>query len=116
MARPILREHEIECFGRSGCPTSNQVAVSDLLVTVSRHEILLYSQRLRKRVIPYLTSAHACTGNSCPSAYQLLAHLQYTPGTNVPTFDWGRLRTPPFLPRVRSGRVVFVEARWNIFA
>jgi thiopeptide-type bacteriocin biosynthesis protein len=114
VARPCLREYEIECFGRSGCPVDKQLPLSDLLVTVNGKQVVLYSQRLRKRIIPRLTAAHGFNGPSCPTAYQLLGYLQCKPVTNVPRFEWGPLEKLPTLPRVRMGRVIFAAARWRI--
>jgi thiopeptide-type bacteriocin biosynthesis protein len=113
-ARPCLRNYEIECFGRSGCRTEKRLPLSDLLITVRGERINLRSQRLGKRVVPRLTSAHAFNGEGCPAAYQLLGYLQYTPWATVPLFSWGPLSTLPFLPRVRQGRTIFSLARWNI--
>ena len=114
VARPLLREYEIECFGRSGCAPERRLPLSDLMVTVRGTQIVLYSNRLKRRVIPRLTSAHGFNSDLCPPAYQLLGYLQYEPGTGLPSFDWGSLWHLPFLPRVRMGRVVFLEARWRI--
>lgn len=116
VARPVLRGYEIECFGRSGAPAERQLPLSDLLITVHGKRILLYSQRLGKRVAPRLTTAHAFHRASNQAAYRLLGQLQYRSGANLPVFDWGPLGTLPFLPRVRIGRVVFAEARWQISA
>ncbi len=115
LCRPVLRDYEIVYLGRPGSHPDRQIAVSDLLVTVTQDEqILLYSRRLKKRVIPRLTTAHGFSNPRLASLYQFLCYLQYQPRTNVPIFDWGPLGELPFLPRVRAGRVVFAGARWRI--
>jgi thiopeptide-type bacteriocin biosynthesis protein len=116
VARPVLRRYEIECFGRSGCAPERRLPLSDLMVTVRGKQVVLYSNRLKRRVIPRLTSAHGFNSDLCPPAYQLLGCLQHEPGIRLPSFDWGPLWHLPFLPRVRMGRIVFLEARWRISA
>jgi thiopeptide-type bacteriocin biosynthesis protein len=115
LQRPVLRDYEIAYLGRSGAAADRQIPVSDLWVTVtSTNEILLYSERLKKRIIPRLTAAHAFNQRRYPSVYRFLGYLQYEHSTNVPTFAWGPLESLPFLPRVTAGRTVLSLARWRI--
>ena len=48
-----------------------------------------------------------------PPVLQLLCGLQ-TDGQSIHMFDWGPLAAAPYLPRVRSGRVVLARARWRL--
>jgi thiopeptide-type bacteriocin biosynthesis protein len=110
LARPVLREHEIAFLGRSGAPRERQIALDDLMLTVSGDQIRLRSKSLDREVIPRLSSAHNTTGESL-GVYRFLAALQRAIAM---TWSWGPLDAAPFLPRVVSGRVVLSRARWRI--
>jgi hypothetical protein len=115
MARPILRDYEIPCLGRSGVTSEWQIPVSDLLVTVANDDsIVLYSKSLNRRVIPRLSSAHTFSNSQWAPLYRFLCLTQYEPWRVVPVFDCGLLAGLPFLPRMRFGRVVLQLARWTI--
>ena len=115
LCRPVLREFEITYLGRSGAPLDRQVPVSDLLVTVaSEGTILLYSQRLKRRVIPRLANAHGFMNPALSSVYRFLCFLQHQRGVAVPVFNWGASESLSFLPRLRVGKVVLACARWRL--
>lgn len=114
-SRPHLREYEIVYLARSGSSPTRQLPITDLLVSVdSSDQIILYSESLKKRVIPRLTSAHAYDQRSYDPVYRFLCYMQHEPHQNVPLFDWGPLEALPFLPRVRAGRVILSPSRWVI--
>jgi thiopeptide-type bacteriocin biosynthesis protein len=110
LARPRLREYEIVYLGTSGAPLDRQIPVTDLLVSVAGAEIVLRSQRRGRRVVPRLTSAHNFRGRG-RGLYRFLSLLQ-DQGQAALGWDWGALRSAPFLPRVVSGRLVLSLARW----
>ncbi|HEY4307481.1 MAG TPA: lantibiotic dehydratase [Gemmatimonadaceae bacterium] len=112
VARPLLREFEITYMGRSGAPIDRQIPASDLLVSVEGGRAVLRSARLGKRVVPRLTSAHAFTRGNV-GIYHFLCALQLQ-GVAPTAWSWGPLAGSPFLPRVRSGRVVLSLARWQV--
>jgi lantibiotic biosynthesis protein len=110
LARPVLRQYEIPFLGRSGAAEDAQIPLDDLLVSVSGERVHLRSRRLGREVIPRLTSAHNTTGESL-GVYRFLAAVSRGLGVQ---WDWGPLDSVPFLPRVVSGRLVLVRARWRI--
>ncbi len=112
LLRPVLREYEITYLGRSGAPFERQIPVSDLLVRVTEGRITLRSARLNREVIPRLTSAHNFGNSLAP--YRFLCHLQSQGCVSGLWWTWGGLEALPFLPRVRSGRLVLALARWRI--
>ena len=115
VARPVLRGYEIACLGTSGASPDRQIALGDLLVSVVDGEVVLRSRRLGRRVVPRSTTAHDFT-RSGPAVYRLLASLQ-TQGVRAGlSWTWGALEHAPFLPRVRSGRLVLSLARWQVTA
>lgn len=111
--RPTLREYDLTFMGCSGAPPDRQIPVSDLLVTVRANRTLLWSERLGRRVVPRLTSAHNAhyTGNLAP--YRFLAALQTEGIRSGLGFSWGPLANAPYLPRIRWGRCVLSRAAWR---
>jgi thiopeptide-type bacteriocin biosynthesis protein len=112
LARPLLREWEIECLGRSGAAPDRRLSIPDLLVSVRDDQVELRSKRLGRRVVPRLTSAHNWTSYRNPPIYRFLCSLQEQACAGLMHWDWGPLLSAAFLPRVRWGRVVFSRARW----
>jgi len=113
LSRPVLRDHEIPFLGRGGAPEEHRIPVSDLWVTVRGPEIVLFSERLGRRVLPRLTSAHNFTNRSL-GVYRFLCSLQSQSVRPGVTWGWGPLDACTFLPRVRSGRLILSRARWRI--
>jgi thiopeptide-type bacteriocin biosynthesis protein len=111
--RPVLREYEIPYLGGSAVAEDKQIPITDLYVSVDGENIKLRSARLGCTVLPRLTSAHNYLGSSL-SIYRFLAAIQHQNLAVGVTWDWGSLRRALFLPRVRSGRIVFSLARWRI--
>lgn len=111
LARPVLRAYEIECLGRSGAPADRRLPLGDLLISVEDDELVLRSKRLRRRIVPRLTSAHNYLGRGV-AVYRLLCQIQA--GDVDDAGFWGALGSAPALPRVRHGRVILQRARWRL--
>jgi thiopeptide-type bacteriocin biosynthesis protein len=114
LARPVLRDYEIEWLGRSGAPADRRIAASDLMVSVRNGRFVLRSQRLDRQVLPWLTTAHNWSRRS-PAVYRFLAAIQHQ-GTSSASWSWGPFEQAPFTPRVRHGRLVLALARWGATA
>jgi thiopeptide-type bacteriocin biosynthesis protein len=115
LRRPVLRTTEIAFLGRSGAPTSRQLSVDDLLLSVQAGQLVLRSRRLGRQVLPRLSTAHY-TALSSVGIYRFLSALQYQGVAGGLRFDWGPLNDAPFLPRVTCGRLVLARARWRLAA
>jgi class I lanthipeptide synthase len=111
LARPVLREHEIPFVGASGAPPERQISIQDLRVSVAGDRIVLRSEKLGRRVVPRLTSAHNYTWRSL-AVYRFLGLLQSQAVASELFWSWGPLEEAPFLPRVTTGRLVLSRARW----
>jgi len=114
LARPVLRAYEIPYLGAAGVPPERQIPVTDLRVSVVGRQIRLRSERLGKRVIPRLTSAHAF--HASQGIYRFLCALQSQGTVGDLGWNWGPLREAPFLPRIVYGRLVLSRARWRATA
>lgn len=112
LVRPILREHEIVFLGSSGIDAQRQIHLADLVVGVLDDRVVLYSEKLRKQVIPRLTSALSYKGTLGVS--QFLGAIVEQHARNWLGWNWGKLQSECFLPRVRCGRIVLARAAWRI--
>jgi thiopeptide-type bacteriocin biosynthesis protein len=114
LCRPVLREYEIPYLARSGAPLERQLPVNDLMVGIERGNIVLYSRKLKRRIIPRVTNAHGFVNPQLSSVYRFLCFLQHQHGMSVPSFSWGALETFDYLPRVKVGRLILSLARWRL--
>lgn len=114
IARPVLRDHELEFLGRSGAARDAVFDLSDLLVSVRGDRIVLRSRRLGREVEPRLTSAHNYGLPTSLGAYRFLGALQSQDCADGIMWSWGPLEAAPFLPRVVEGRTVLERARWLV--
>lgn len=114
VVRPVLRSHEIPYLGASGAPPGHHIPVRDLYVSVRDGRIVLRSRELGRRVVPRSTTAHDFATPASPPAYRFLCALQVAEVQGGVSWSWGPLVEAPFLPRVRTGRVVLARARWRV--
>jgi thiopeptide-type bacteriocin biosynthesis protein len=113
LARPVLRAYEIPYLGRSGAPEERQVPLTDLYLIDDKDQMVLFSKRLGREVIPRLTSAHNYPRSKL-AIYRFLCGLQRQRDRYVYGWNWGSLEGSPFLPRVSRGNVVLSLARWTL--
>ncbi len=113
VSRPLLRSYEIPLLGRSGAPIERQISLSELEIEVRGTEVMLWSNRLQKRVIPRMSAAHNYEGNTL-GIYRFLCRLQQhnrvAGNTDVASLLIGLER----VPRIRCGRVILFPARWHL--
>src|SRR5262245_11519975 len=102
--RPRLRTHDITYVGCSGAPIDHQIPAGDLLVSVEDGRCVLRSARLGRRVVPRLTTAHYF-GQGL-GVYRFLCLLQHEGVAGDLAWSWGPLELSPYLPRVRTGRLI----------
>jgi hypothetical protein len=95
-----------------GQSLDDTLLASDLLVGIVQGEVVLWSTKHQKRVIPQLTTAHNHQNSNYP-LYNLLCDLA-NQNTSVPNWSWGTLDKSHFLPRVEIDGVVVSPARWRI--
>ncbi len=109
--RPLLRSYEIPYIGKSGAAPEYQIPIDDLLLSIRNGELCLYSQRLGKRVIPRLSTAHDYSRGSLP-LYQFLCDLQHQGYARPQLWDWGPFAGFRRLPRVRYKDLILYKASW----
>lgn len=112
VARPLLRDFEIEYLGRSGLPWSSRLGVTDLLVTVREDRVVLWSASLDRQVVPRMSTAHNFGRGH--GLYKFLCALQGQHLSHSLSWSWRPLHELPFLPRVTAGRVILARAQWRL--
>ncbi len=113
VSRPTLRPYEIPYLTTSSVDDAHTIFLNDLMVTAPRgQEILLYSKRLGKRVIPRLSTAH--NFHQGDDVYRFLCDLQHHDQTTQLSWSWGSLHDQPTLPRVVFQHIILARAQWSV--
>ncbi|KAF2510590.1 lantibiotic dehydratase family protein [Flavobacterium foetidum] len=114
LLRPQLRKYEIPYLAKSNLPVENQIFIKDIWVSLRNDTIYLYSKKLKKYIIPILTSAHNYNNPSMVSAYRFLCDIQNQSGRTSMGFSWGPVSENfIFLPRVQYKNIIISKAFWN---
>ncbi|MES0836953.1 lantibiotic dehydratase family protein [Nocardiopsis tropica] len=108
-----LLDHVVS-VGEYPLPGPGQLGVDDLAVGCDDDGLFLFSRALASRVEPVVP--HALNLRYAPPLARFLAELPRAGRAVVIGFDWGAASSLPFLPRVRSGKVVLANARWRVRA
>lgn len=115
-SRPPVRGYEIPLLAVSSLPAEQQIPLDDLLVSVVHDRVLLFSRRLRREVIPCLTTAHNIGHVRNAALYRFFGALTVQGRACSLSWDWGRLAAAAYLPRVTAGRIVLSPQRWRVSA
>jgi thiopeptide-type bacteriocin biosynthesis protein len=112
--RRQIYEYVIPLTGFSDIPASNQLAPSDLLLSVHGEELILESCRLGKRIIPRLPTAYNYHHNELP-LFRFLCDLQLQYTQSDLSFDLEFfLPGLNFYPRVEYRKVILNLAYWKL--
>lgn len=112
--RPPYRRYEIPYLSTSGVNKEFQVDVDDLLVSVIQNKVVLYSKKLKKRIIPTLSCAHNSRHNTLP-VYRFLSALYGQDKDSKIDFTWGAFSNLfSYFPRVTYQGVILHAAKWKI--
>ena len=112
--RPGLRKFEIPFMANSSQDLDHQIFVSDLILKVKNGNIVLYSQKLKKEIIPRLSCAHNYNYKTL-HVYQFLCDLQHQNVKPNLSFNWGNIENlVSYLPRVCYDNLIFSPAMWIV--
>lgn len=93
--------------------SSSVLTAADLAISCDSNRLYLTAPELGVTVEPW--SLHALNlRKHTPPLARFLIELHRAHCAEVTDFDWGAAATLPFLPRLRSGRVVLSPARWRL--
>lgn len=112
LQRPNLRDYEIIYLGNGDSDIKHKITINDLFISIKNNKLILRSKRLNKRVIPRLTTAHFYD-KGIP-VYKFLCDLQFENQPNRMKWNWRRLKSQTFLPRIRYKNIIIEKASWNI--
>lgn len=113
VCRPHLREYEIVDMAASTMPKENRIYPNELMVSIpDGKQIVLTSKRLGKRIIPCVDTAHNFK-NGLP-LYKFLCDLAMQGAEHLSRWDWGKLSTRPFLPRIQYKHLILCRASWYV--
>ncbi|WP_134088858.1 lantibiotic dehydratase [Olivibacter sp. XZL3] len=112
LQRPSLYSYEIPILGATRKDDEQQILLSDLSISVRNNQILLFSRKLNKRVIPRLSCAHNFQQGI--SIYRFLSDLQYQDTPFSIHWKWDKYKETPFLPRVIYKHLILSRARWYV--
>jgi len=110
--RPILRKFTIDLQSGALGHAEENIHLTDLLISVKNQEIILYSKKLNKRIVPVLTCNHNFYKG--PAVYRFLSELQYQNPKQIFAWYWGHLSNQPFLPRISHKHLILSKAQWHI--
>ena len=112
--RETIRQYEIPVLTFSSLPDENQIPLNDLLVSVQEDEVILWSVKLRKRVIPRLSSAFNYIRSELP-VFRFLCDLQSHRVRANFTFDLTTcFPNLSFYPRVQYKSTILSLASWHL--
>lgn len=110
--RPHIRSFELPYLGKSNLPLEEQIAINDILVYLKKGELVLWSKKLDKEILPRLTNAHNYAKKSLP-IYHFLCDLQSQNTQKSLSFSWESLAVnQTFLPRVCHKKIILSKAKW----
>ncbi len=111
--RKFQREFEIPYLAKSSLPSKNQISINDVYVTVKNNRVVIFSEKLKKEIIPRLGNAHNYSFGSLP-IYNFLCDIQNQDTTGF-SFYWGKLTSSfPFLPRLVYKNIILSKATWKL--
>lgn len=113
--RPILREYEIPYLVNSNLLPDNQIKINDLNLRInSNAEFELFSERLKKIVLPRLACSHNYRLTDSDPIYSFLGEMQAYNSMNGFFVNFGDIsKNTVFLPRIVFEDVILKEASWN---
>lgn len=89
------------------------ITLSDLYLRMVDGELVLFSKKLNKIVVPILGSPHNYENGSV-DVYKFLCDYQFR--ENIPSlkWNWGELNNAVYLPRVKFKNVILSKETWNL--
>lgn len=110
--RQQIYEHELPILNYS-C-TEQLIGLQDILVTVQGEEVILFSKKYGKRLIPRLASAYNYSRSDL-SVYRFLCDLQHQGIQSQLLFDVQELLPGlDYYPRIQYENLVLSTAKWRL--
>ncbi len=115
--RNISRQYEVPILGATSVTEENTLELNDLYLKIQETDLVLFSKKLNKQVIPKLSNAHSFGVGDIP-VYKFLCDLQNQDKNFTLNFNWGDdAISYPFLPRLTYDQnIILYPATWNLFS
>ena len=112
--REITRKYEIPFITESSRPSNFQLPISDIMINVVGTKIAIYSKRLKKRIIPFISTAHNYTLNTQPIYYFLGLLQQHNLRAYFPLKYSSLFYRFDYLPRIMWHSCILEREKWKI--
>jgi thiopeptide-type bacteriocin biosynthesis protein len=110
--RPLVRSFELPVGVAPSLPPEAVIRMDELSVLLRDDRLRVWWERAGCELS--LAAGHMLNAAASPQLCRQLAELAGDGVTSLAPFDWGPLSMMPFLPRVRTGRVVLHPAQWRL--
>jgi lantibiotic biosynthesis protein len=110
--RPGIRGHEIPVGLHPGLTAAESIPLRELVVGVKDDRFYLRWPRADREI--RVSSGHMLNAVQGPDVCRFLSDIGDDGTPLLARFSWGKAESLPYLPRVRSGRVVLRPAEWKI--
>ncbi len=111
--RPHLRDYEITYLTNSTLDDNHVIPVNDLIVSISNNRVILRSKKLKKEILPRLTTAHNFSKGT--PIYRFLCELQNQGCIPSLSFNWyGLDQVFDHLPRVVYRNIILSPEKWTL--
>lgn len=112
--RPHFYDYEIPVLTGSLLPASKQIDLNDLMISVRNGQVNLWSKKLKKAVVPRLSSAFNYNRNDLP-VFRFLCDLQGQGMNTSLNFSLAAIIPGlPFYPRVIYKSCILQLAEWHL--
>ncbi|MFT3776551.1 MAG: thiopeptide-type bacteriocin biosynthesis protein [Minicystis sp.] len=110
--RPAVRGHEIPVGLQPGLTAAESIPLRELIVGLKEDRFYVRWPGAGKEV--RVASGHMLNAALSPDVCRFLSDISLEGAQLLSGFSWGKAESFPYLPRVRSGRVVLRPAEWKI--
>ncbi|PUV21551.1 lantibiotic dehydratase [Sphingobacterium athyrii] len=112
LTRPSFYQYEIPIITHGTVEEDHVIKLEDLFVKIRNGQVILTSHKLKKEIIPRLSSAHNFAYGMV--IYRFLCDLQLQSNNLNVYWDWGNQSNKKLLPRVTYKHLILARATWNI--
>lgn len=110
--RPSIHRHEIAIDTMPGVPVQDAIPLSEVLIGV--RDGSFYARWPAVEGDLRVHAGHMLNSHQAPATCRFLEDLSRDGRMQLGAFQWGPATELPFVPRVRSGRIILAAAQWQI--